>query len=253
MGDIAGQGMAAFVTDVQQRGGRAEPLDDQRTVKVRGTDGVKRVVRVRTTEGGPWLARRQDGIAGSDETGSSHWVFVDLGQKPPAFYIVESAEIEAGIEEEVALWLTERPGRTATGSHPIPLSGVAHGLDRWDLLGLDAVKDTTRTCAPTRRSPRRTAAPAARPAAQQEEVDPRVAVCADVGGYRVQGRFDTTTGALEITRGPMEGRRFPDPTTAADAVAGFLSGDIESHDGDTFWRLDGPKAPALGEYLARSS
>jgi hypothetical protein len=131
--------------------------------------------------------------------------------------------------------------------------GKANTVDALLRLALDAVKDTTRTCAPTRRSPRRTAAPAARPAAQPEEVDPRVAVCADVGGYRVQGRFDTTTGALEITRGPMEGRRFPDPTTAADAVAGFLSGDIESHDGDTFWRLDGPKAPALGEYLARSS
>lgn len=253
MGDIAGQGIAAFVTDVQQRGGRAEPIDDHRTVKVCGTDGVERVVRVRVTARGPWLARRQDGIAGSDETGSSHWVFVDLGQTPPAFYILESAEIEAGIEEEVALWLSERPGRTATGSHPIALSGVAHGHDRWDLLGLDAVKDTTRACTPTRRSTRRTAAPAARPAAQPEEIDPRVAVCADVGGYRVQGRFDPASGALEITRGPMEGRRFPDPTTAADAVSGFLSGDIESHDGDTFWRLDGPKALALGEYLARSN
>ena len=253
MGDIAGQGMAAFVTDVQQRGGRAEPIDDQRTVRVWGVDGVVRIVRLRSAARASWLARRQDGVPGSDDSGSTHWVFVDLGQRSPVFYIVESEEIEAGIEEEVALWLTERPGRTATGSHAIPLSGVAHGRDRWELLGLDAVKDTTRTCTPTRRGSSRTVSPVARPAAAPEEVDPRLAVVADVGGYRVQGRFDATTGALEITRGPMEGRRFPDPTTAADAVSSFLSGDQESHDGGTFWRLDGQGATALGKYMARSN
>src|SRR5690606_41189652 len=53
----------------------------------------------------------------------------------------------------------------------------------------------------------------------------------------MQGRFDLATRALEITRGPMEGRRFPDPTTAANAVASFLSGDVEKCDGDTFWRV----------------
>jgi hypothetical protein len=197
------------------------------------------------------MARRQDGTPGSDDTGSSHWVFVDLAKSDPQFYIVESDEVEAGIESDVELWLAERPGRTRTGSHPVPMSSVAHGHDRWDLLSLNSTKDMTRRTA-ARPAARTRPKAASRVTAEPEVVDPRTAVVADFGGYRMQGRFDLATRALEITRGPMEGRRFPDPTTAANAVASFLSGDVETCDGDTFWRVDGAKATSLGKYVARS-
>ncbi|MER2223738.1 MAG: hypothetical protein ABS976_19320, partial [Rhodococcus sp. (in: high G+C Gram-positive bacteria)] len=79
-----------------------------------------------------------------------------------------------------------------------------------------------------------------------EVVDNRLEMTADCHGYRWVGRFDETTEVVEIMRGPMEGRRFPDPTAAANAVTGHISGDTESHDGWSFWTINNT---ALGAHL----
>ncbi len=155
------------------------------------------------------MARRQDGTPGSDPTGSSYWVFVDLAKESPEFYMVESDEVESGIAADVELWLAERPGRVPTGSHPIPMSSVAHGHDRWDLLNLNRVRDSRHRKEVSR--PRTQPAKAIKPAAEPEFVDPRTAIVSDFGGYRIQARFDPENSNVEITRGPMEGRRFSIP------------------------------------------
>src|SRR5690606_38960569 len=161
MGDIVRQGAVAFVAEVLARGGRAEPIPGQRDVRVRGADGSERVVRVCSTASDPWLARRRDGIPAADGGGVSHWVFVDLAPEVPAFYVVDADDIEGGIEEEVALWLADRPGRTPTGSHPIQRSNVVHGQDNWDLLGLDVVKDPRHDTTPVPAAAVRVERPAA--------------------------------------------------------------------------------------------
>ncbi|WP_241385143.1 hypothetical protein [Rhodococcus sp. CH91] len=237
MGDIARQGVAAFVAEVRSRGGRAEPIPGRRDVRVCGSDGSERVVRVCPTMNDGWLARRQDGVPSADGAGVAYWVFVDLAPTSPEFYVVDSAEIEAGIEEEVALWLADRPGRTPTGSHPIARSNVVHGHDRWDLLALDAVRDPAHGTTATPVVATRVGRPVARTTAP-EIVDDRLVVTADIGGYRVQGRVDPVTGTLEITRGPMEGRRFPDPTAAARALVTFFDDHETEPDCDTFWRSE---------------
>ncbi|BDB59672.1 MULTISPECIES: hypothetical protein [Rhodococcus] len=238
MGDIVRQGVVAFVAEVLARGGRAEPIPGQRDVRVQGADGSERVVRVCSTASDPWLARRRDGVPAADGAGVSHWVFVDLAPAVPEFYVVDADDIEAGIEEEVALWLADRPGRTPTGSHPIQRSNVVHGHDHWDLLGLDAVKDPDHDATPVPAARIRAERPVVRTVAEPEVVDERRAVVADIGGYRVQGRLDPASGTLEITRGPMEGRRFPDAAAAAQALVTFFDDHETVPDGDTFWRSE---------------
>ena len=238
MGDIVRQGVVAFVAEVLARGGRAEPIPGQRDVRVQGADGSERVVRVCSTASDPWLARRRDGVPAADGAGVSHWVFVDLAPAVPEFYVVDADDIEAGIEEEVALWLADRPGRTTTGSHPIQRSNVVHGHDHWDLLGLDAVKDPDHDATPVPAARARAERPVVRTVAEPEVVDERRAVVADIGGYRVQGRLDPASGTLEITRGPMEGRRFPDAAAAAQALVTFFDDHETVPDGDTFWRSE---------------
>lgn len=262
MHDTAGRGIQAFISEVIQRGGRAERLDHlpRNPVEVRGADGSSRIVRVRTRIDGDWQARRQDALPDTDDTGSQFWVFVDLGSDPPGYFVLPSDEVAAGIAAEVDLWMADVPGRTHTGSHAIPLSSVVHGKDCWDLLGLAAAKDTTlytdddaaeaEAERRARNRAKKAGAGAVRKSAEPEAVeDLRLRVIADRGGYRVKGRFDPATGVLEITAGPMEGRRFPDPTTAAGAVASYISGDTETCDGGTSWRLDQPESTPLRSYL----
>ncbi|MCW3468325.1 hypothetical protein [Rhodococcus pyridinivorans] len=238
MGDIVRQGVAAFVAEVLARGGRAEPIPGQRDVRVQGADGSERVVRVCSTASDPWLARRRDGVPAADGAGVSYWVFVDLAPELPEFYVVDADDIEGGIEEEVALWLADRPGRTPTGSHPIQRSNVVHGQDHWDLLGLDAVKDPDHDAAPVPAAAVRVARPATPAVVEPDTDDGRLAVVADIGGYRVQGRVDPVSGTLEINRGPMEGRRFPDAAAAAQALVTFFDDHETVPDGDTFWRSE---------------
>ncbi|MCD2116672.1 MULTISPECIES: hypothetical protein [Rhodococcus] len=238
MGDIVRQGVAAFVAEVLARGGRAELIPGQRDVRVQGADGSERVVRVCSTASDPWLARRRDGVPAADGAGVSYWVFVDLAPELPEFHVVDADDIEGGIEEEVALWLADRPGRTPTGSHPIQRSNVVHGQDHWDLLGLDAVKDPDHDAAPVPAAAVRVARPATPAVVEPDTDDGRLAVVADIGGYRVQGRVDLVSGTLEINRGPMEGRRFPDAAAAAQALVTFFDDHETVPDGDTFWRSE---------------
>lgn len=93
--------------------------------------------------------------------------------------------------------------------------------------------------------------PAKATAALEELIDTRLEVVADFEGYRLVGRFDPDTQTLEIMRGPMQGRRFPDPTTAATAVASHISGDIETHDGWEFWRTEQGDRIPMGQNSIR--
>lgn len=253
MEDVSEQGIRAFVQAVVMRGGRAERLATSRRnpVRVWGVDGSSCVVRVRSKASGDWKARRQDESLETDDTNSSYWVFVDIAQPEPAFFMVSSEEMAADIKGEVDLWVQESPLRTRTGHHGIALGRVAHGRDKWSMLGLHLSADqglaeagraaavhTARTT--VRRSGTK------RAAAIEEFVDTRIRVVADFEGYRLCARFDPSSGRLEIVQGPMQGRRFDDPTQAASAVATHISGDVEVRDGWTFWQLETQEREPLG-------
>lgn len=253
MEDTASRGINAFISEATQRGGKAVRLTHSRRnpVQVTGADGTSRIVRVRSKLEGDWQARRQDESLESDDTRSEFWVFVDLAADPHEFFMLPSNEVADDIRAEVDLWIMDSPGRNRTGHHAIPRGRVVHGHDRWDALGLAAVKDPsihveTPVAAKRKASPVAAKKRRASGVEEIEVVDNRLEMTADCHGYRWVGRFDETTEVVEIMRGPMEGRRFPDPTAAANAVTGHISGDTESHDGWSFWTINNT---ALGAHL----
>ncbi len=144
MEDTSDRGIKAFIRTVAQRGGRAERLTTSRRnpVQVWSMDGTSScIVRVRSKVTGDWKARRQDESLESDDTGSSYWVFVDLANEEPRFYMVSSEEMATDIRGEVDLWVQDSPLRTRTGHHAIAVDRVLHGSERWDLLGLSSTLD----------------------------------------------------------------------------------------------------------------
>ncbi len=260
MEDVSEQGIRAFVEAVVMRGGRAERLATSRRnpVRVWGVDGSSCVVRVRSKAAGDWKARRQDESLETDDTDSSYWVFVDLAQSAPSFFMVSSEEMAADIKGEVDLWVQDSPLRTRTGHHAIAVGRVEHGRNKWALLGLHSTADDSLAEA-GKAAAVHTARTAVRRAGKkrtvevEEFVDTRVPVVADFDGYRLCARFDPTSGRLEIMQGPMLGRRFEDPTEAASAVATHISGDVEVRDGWTFWQLETPEREPLGSLRNRTN
>ncbi|MDV8025219.1 hypothetical protein [Rhodococcus sp. IEGM 1330] len=255
MEDTSDRGIKAFIRTVAQRGGRAERLTTSRRnpVQVWSMDGTSScVVRVRSKVTGDWKARRQDESLESDDTGSSYWVFVDLANEEPRFYMVSSEEMATDIRGEVDLWVQDSPLRTRTGHHAIAVDRVLHGSERWDLLGLSSTLDTSVDLGPEQtwvRTPRvKAPRKSAKATVEEEVIDNRVRVVADCEGYRLSGRYDPETQRLEITAGPMEGRRFDNPSVAASAVATHISGDVEERDGWQFWQLDTPDRAPLGSF-----
>lgn len=252
MEDTASRGINAFISEVTQRGGHAVRLTHSRRnpVEVTGGDGTTRIVRVRSKLDGDWQARRQDESLDSDDTRSEFWVFVDLAVDPHQFFMLPSSEVADDIRAEVDLWIMDSPGRNRTGHHAIPRGRVVHGHDRWNVLGLAAVKDPSIHVEPpvaVAKATRPVAVKKRRASAadEVEVIDNRLEMTADCHGYRWVGRFDEGTETVEIMRGPMEGRRFPNPTAAANAITGHISGDIESHDGWSFWTIG---KTALGKH-----
>lgn len=256
MEDVSEQGIRAFIEAVVMHGGRAERLTTSRRnpVQVWAVDGSSCVVRVRSKVEGDWKARRQDESLATDDTGSTYWVFVDLGKSDPSFFMMSSEEMAADIRGEVDLWVQDSPLRSRTGHHAIAVGRVQHGHDRWSLLGLNVDADPTlaeaaHSAASHRVGKKTRRTDAKRSASVEEIIDLRVRVVADFDGYRLSARYDPDSSRLEIVRGPMEGRRFEDPTEAASAVATHISGDAQVCDGWKFWELDTPDRAPLGSLL----
>lgn len=66
----------------------------------------------------------------------------------------------------------------------------------------------------------------------------RLAIFADYEGFRSAAMFDTTTGRVDITSGPLAGRSFKTPTGAARAVVAHYKPDVSPHrNGWSFWFL----------------
>ncbi len=242
MKETATLGLQAFITDVVQRGGRAVPVADSTrgAVRVWGTGGDSYMVQVRAKAGGNWSASRRDAALNSD-AGAQYWAFVDIGSNPRETFIMPAEEIAADIRCEVDAWLAERPGRTPSGHISIAIDRVAHRRARWDLLGISASADTSVAPVEIDLDALSTIVPRAQKKAAavvEEEPEYRERFVADFEGYRIVALLEQSTQQMEIVDGPMQGRRFENPTVAASAVASFVSGDVEKRDGATFWRAE---------------
>lgn len=71
------------------------------------------------------------------------------------------------------------------------------------------------------------------------EADDRVGVCADYAGFRTKGLYDSLTGRIDVVAGPLEGRSFKTPSSAARAVVEhYKPGVSPQRNGWSFWMLD---------------
>ena len=69
--------------------------------------------------------------------------------------------------------------------------------------------------------------------------DDRVGVCADYAGYRTKGLYDPLTGRIDVAAGPLEGKSFKTPSSAARAVVEhYKPGVNPQRNGWSFWMLD---------------
>lgn len=138
--DTLNRGLAALVVEIERMGGSADRLQGTRrtALRVRGSDGVIRVARVRTRSNGTWQGSKSDADLSLDDTGSTCWVFVDLSVAPPGFFLLSADEAAEGVRQEVDAWLAADSSRRVEDQdhHAYRLGSIVHGRDQWSLLGL---------------------------------------------------------------------------------------------------------------------
>jgi carbohydrate-selective porin OprB len=135
-------GEQAVIAEIQRRGSaQAEPVSGRpRTVSVLW-GGNAYVVRVKAKRRGTWQTTTTEGELRSPETDPTRfWVFVDLGESPPAFFIAPEWWVKADIHEAHGAYLARHGGHRAQNDesthHSIPVNRIDQWRDRWDQLGL---------------------------------------------------------------------------------------------------------------------
>jgi hypothetical protein len=155
---VAADARALVVREVVRRGGTAREVrvGARTELRVMSPAGA-REVRVISRRAGDWQTSIREGDT-SIVSGSRFWVFVDLAQGTPSYYIAPEGWVVDDIHTEHEEYLARNGGRRAQteGSthHRIQTSRVQQWKGRWNLLGLGdmntAVSDVDRA---TDRSP----------------------------------------------------------------------------------------------------
>ncbi|WP_345379339.1 hypothetical protein [Pseudonocardia yuanmonensis] len=125
--------------EIERRGGRAIEVQHGRRWELLLDNGSGEASRVRVVSRrrGDW----QSSIKEGDGQGAAwrFWVFVDLAHEP-RFWMLPEPEVVAGIRDRHREYLARHGGRRSVNDYSlhcaIRTSDVAHGADRWDLLGL---------------------------------------------------------------------------------------------------------------------
>ena len=131
-------GIEWFLKAVRAKGAHGERVTSSRRTAVRiirpGASPL--VVRVKTRTAGTWQAQKSDESLASDDTGAEFWAFVDLSTSSKSIYILAAKDVAEGIRRATDAWVARDPRRERKGHHAIELDRVAHGKNRWDLIGL---------------------------------------------------------------------------------------------------------------------
>jgi hypothetical protein len=91
------------------------------------------------------------------------------------------------------------------------------------------------------------------PAAAGESTDERVPIYADYDGHRTHALFDRTTSRIDIIDGPLTGRHFKTPSSAARAVVEHYRPIVNpNRNGWSFWVIDDGHGRFLQQLRRRS-
>jgi hypothetical protein len=98
-------------------------------------------IQVKTRRSGTWqTSLRQWRERPPQVAEARFWVFVDIGENPPQFFVVPEPWIQDDIDRSYVEYLDrhggQRPRTTHSTHHSIPRGRIEQWRDRWDLLGL---------------------------------------------------------------------------------------------------------------------
>ena len=98
-------------------------------------------IQVKTKRSGTWHARFRDGAeCAEDPVESSFWVFVDLGDEHPEYFIAPRWWIRNDIWQDASAYLAlyeKKHGHARESDHhAIAVSRMGQWRDRWDVLGI---------------------------------------------------------------------------------------------------------------------
>lgn len=135
-------GEQAVIDETHRRGAApVEAVPGRRRYLTVKRDGALYKLRVKARRSGTWQSNTNEAEPGSGQDKPTRfWVFVDLAERPPAFYIAPEWWIKDDIHESHEAYLARHGGHRArteeSTHHAIPLERISEWRDRWDQIGL---------------------------------------------------------------------------------------------------------------------
>lgn len=145
-GQVGAAGEHYVAAEIHVRGGYAVTFSgNMKGIDLLASDAEhkrKISIQVKCKTAGTWHANAiRDGHAiGESPAEDKFWVFVDLGIRPPEYYIAPAWWVENDIHERHSEYLAQHGGKRARGGdsphHAIPVSRLIAWKARWDVLGI---------------------------------------------------------------------------------------------------------------------
>lgn len=136
------RGVDAVVAEIERRGATSVDVRSGRRRELRMTArGVEYTLRVKARRSGTWQSTTTEGEPRTPEALPTRiWVFVDLAERPPGFYIAPEWWVRNDIYDAHRAYLARHGGHRAqtedSTHHAIQPGRISQWRDRWDLLGL---------------------------------------------------------------------------------------------------------------------
>lgn len=141
---VADRGRDLVARELERRGARGvREVTTGRRKELRAVtpDGRQIAVRVKTKRSGTWQPSVREADPTRTEPGVDRfWVFVDLADVRPDYYVLRESVIQADIrktyEQAIARHGGERKHSPGSEHHAVPVARVERWRDRLDELGL---------------------------------------------------------------------------------------------------------------------
>lgn len=136
----ARRGIDSVTRELVRRGWRVSKRQEgRRPLLLAEARGERRRIAVSARTAGTWQTSISYGRKPASPTDKDRvWVFVDLSDPDPRFYVVPYQWMSEDIHDSHEAYLRRHGGRRAgnpdSTHHAVPLRRIAHWLERWDLL-----------------------------------------------------------------------------------------------------------------------
>ena len=136
------RGFAAATKELKKRGAKSiltKRALNRKTLSLINKKGRKLTLIVKSRTSGTWQGTTKDGDMNKVRLDTC-WLFVDLSQRKPDFYVVPDDTMRRDIKRVHSKYLTQkggkRPRNPDSTHHAIELYRISKWKDNWQLLGL---------------------------------------------------------------------------------------------------------------------